>query len=217
MNRDLSSYYRNRAHEYEKIYDKPERQEDLFRLTGMLREIFSGKELLEIACGTGYWTERIAETAREILATDINNPVLNIARSKNYSNTKVTFRLADFNNIHSHGTHESLFGGFIWSHIKLEEINMFLDVLYDLITPAGMLVFIDNNYVESSSLPISYTDKNKNTYQTRKLENGTEHLVLKNFPSEEFLIRILKERASEIEYIKLKYYWILKFKKPYLN
>ena len=211
IDRDLSSYYRNRAHEYERVYEKPERQEDLALLTQMLKELFSGKELLEIACGTGYWTERIAMTAREILATDINNSVLNIARSKKYSNAKVTFRLADFNNLHGHGKHESLFGGFIWSHIKVQDLPDFIRLIKEQVIPGGRLVFIDNNFVKGSSTPIAATDKEGNTYQNRELETGAEYQILKNFPTEKLIRKLLKKESGEIKFTHLRYYWLLEF------
>jgi ubiquinone/menaquinone biosynthesis C-methylase UbiE len=61
MNTDIVSYYKGRSKEYERIYSKPERQEDLKSATTILQEIFAGKQVLEIACETGYWTEKIAE------------------------------------------------------------------------------------------------------------------------------------------------------------
>ncbi len=212
MNLDLTSYYSERAREYEKIYEKPERQDDLQKITLLLKDIFSGRELMEVACGTGYWTEKIAQTAREIHATDINNTVLKIAKAKDYHDTKVTFRAADFNKIKPHGNHESLFGGFIWSHIKLQELDEFVDLMISQVAPGGELVFVDNNYVKGSSTPVAFKDESGNTYQKRILENKKEFLVLKNFPSEKFLRKLLKHKSTEIKFTSLKYYWILIFK-----
>ncbi|MES2780773.1 MAG: hypothetical protein V4651_12845 [Bacteroidota bacterium] len=57
MNTDLVSYYHQRAKEYEKLYAKPERQEDLKEIATVLQGIFINKNVFEISCGTGYWTE----------------------------------------------------------------------------------------------------------------------------------------------------------------
>ena len=81
---DLVDYYAKRANEYERIYQKPERQKDLANLRKLFRQAFAGHSVLEIACGTGYWTQVVAETAKSITATDINDDVLQIARAKNY-------------------------------------------------------------------------------------------------------------------------------------
>src|SRR3954468_6957863 len=69
---NLPEYYARRAKEYERIYHKPERQEDLAKLKELLPRTFARERVLEIACGTGYWTEVLAGTASSVTATDIN-------------------------------------------------------------------------------------------------------------------------------------------------
>lgn len=50
----LAGYYAARAAEYERIYDKPERQAELQRLRALIPAYLAGRSVLEIACGTGY-------------------------------------------------------------------------------------------------------------------------------------------------------------------
>ena len=214
MHKDIIAYYRQRAKEYEKIYHKPERKDNLFQAEMLLHKIFANREVIEIACGTGFWTERIAKAARSILATDINDTVIEIAQSKAYPPLKVSFRIADLYKIPAVKRYESLFGGFIWSHIPLEELSSFINVINNLVVPGGMVVLMDNNYVEGSNLPITHTDENGNTWQTRQLEDGTRHKVLKNFPTDDFLHHVLKDKATDIRVINLKYYWILVYRTP---
>lgn len=208
MNQDIISYYKDRANEYEKIYAKPERQHDLKDAAIVLQSLLAEMEVLEIACGTGYWTEKIAEAAGAIHATDINESVLNIARNKHYK-SKVTFELADFYNFKPEKKYESLFGGFIWSHILLQDLGLFIAKIKELVVPGGTIVFMDNYYVDGSNLPITATDEQGNTYQTRQLENGTAHRVLKNFPAKEFVLSKLSDIAAAIDFISLEYYWIV--------
>jgi SAM-dependent methyltransferase len=211
MNSDMVEYYRERAKEYEKLYYKPERQEVLQNAANILQEIFQSIDVLEIACGTGYWTEKIATTARSITATDINEAVLDIAKDKTYTPAAVSFERRDMYS--SDGkAYNGLFGGFIWSHIKLEEVNAFIIVMNSRVRAGGTVVFMDNIYVEGSNSPISRTDSAGNTYQTRTLENGAQYEVLKNFPTEEFLISMLKDTAEELTYYNLGYYWIVKYR-----
>lgn len=212
MNADMISYYKNRAKEYEKIYDKPERRDDLAEIKRILRQIFLQKEVLEIACGTGYWTEIIAPVAKQILATDINASVIEIAKSKTLLSAKIKFKTADVFELKNDYSHESLFAGFIWSHIKLQELERFIDTIHHLVQRGGTVVFIDNNYVEGSSTAISEKDNNDNTYQIRKLQDGNEYNIVKNFPGKNFIEHQLKNNATEIEFIKLKYYWMVKYK-----
>ncbi|HEV7331055.1 MAG TPA: class I SAM-dependent methyltransferase [Flavisolibacter sp.] len=211
MHSDIVSYYRDRAKEYEKIYDKPERQSDLLLIEKILQDVFRNKTVYEIACGTGYWTQKIAKTARSIVATDINDTVLEIAKAKDYSTAVLRFEKADIFNLEKTDRYESLFGGFIWSHIKLQDLPGFSSICNRLVGNGGTVVFIDNKYVEGSSLPITSTDDGGNTFQTRKLENGTTHTVLKNFPSKTFILELLTEKGSDIQFTDLQYYWMVKY------
>jgi len=43
---------------------------------------------------------------------------------------------------------------------------------------------MDNRYVDGSSTPISERDADGNTYQRRRLADGSDNRVLKNFPTE---------------------------------
>jgi 2-polyprenyl-3-methyl-5-hydroxy-6-metoxy-1,4-benzoquinol methylase len=212
MNTDLILYYKERAKEYEQVYLKPERQEDIQSTTTLLLEQFFEKTVLEIACGTGFWTERIAQTATSVLAMDINETVLEVAKQKKYTNAPVTFERADIFNYCSAHKYEALFGAFIWSHIPLQNIDKFLRILNSFISSDGTIVLMDNNFVAGSNSPITYVDEGENTFQTRRLEDGTMHLIMKNFPTENFLREKLAELAINIQFIKLKYFWILSYK-----
>jgi ubiquinone/menaquinone biosynthesis C-methylase UbiE len=212
MNSDLVAYYKDRAQEYEKIYLKPERQTDLKKAAILLQSIFEQKSVLEIACGTGYWTEKIAIVAKNIVATDINAAVIAIAREKEYPNANVVFQVADFYNFVDDQKFETLFGGFIWSHIPLQDLNHFLTTVHEKVEKGGTVVFMDNIYVEKSNHPITFVDELGNTFQTRHLEDGSPHLVLKNFPTVDFLKAQLKEFAKDIEFVTLDYFWVLTYK-----
>src|SRR4051812_37380782 len=86
----------------------------------------SMQPFLKIAGGTGCGRKRIQKPATSILATDINAAVLEIAKSKAYAPATVTFELADIFQLPTYLPFESLFGGFIWSHIPLQQMNDFL-------------------------------------------------------------------------------------------
>ena len=58
----MQNYYNRRAAEYEQIYrrDDPARQAELSSLTLAMQQTLAGRRVLELACGTGFWTERAA-------------------------------------------------------------------------------------------------------------------------------------------------------------
>jgi demethylmenaquinone methyltransferase/2-methoxy-6-polyprenyl-1,4-benzoquinol methylase len=212
MNIDQIQYYSERAKEYEQIYLKPERQENLKNLRIILKDLFFARSVFEIACGTGYWTQFISETAKSIFAIDINETVIEIARSKNYK-CPTTFEKRDiFKSTYTDEKFESGFGGFIWSHIPKQEKNVFITKFISNISPGGLVVFTDNQYVEGSNTPIDSKDYYGNTYQIRKLSNGSSYKVMKNFPADKEILDIIDPIGDDIEIERLKYFWVLRFK-----
>ena len=181
---DLRTYYGKRASEYEKIYDKPERQAELAWLRERIPRLFAGRDVLEIACGTGYWTQFIAPAARRVHAFDINDAVLEIAAEKPLPAGRVAFGKADALTLE--GAPEgcdAAFAGFWWSHVTKADLDRFLRALAGRLAPGAVVAILDNTYAEGSSTPISRRDAEGNTYQLRTLSNGEQHEVLKNFPS----------------------------------
>lgn len=210
MNQNLTAYYHDRAKEYDKVYETPEEQEDLLKATILFQTIFQNKSVLEIACGTGYWTEQIAKTATSIFATDINQSVIDIAAKKSYKGN-VTFEVADMNTLNTTKKFDGFFGGFIWSHIPLQNLDSSLSRINNQLTEGGDIVFIDSRQVEGKShdkTRTTRTDEYGNTFQIRQIENGTTYEVLKNFPDRDFLIDKLSPFATDIEITELEYYWI---------
>lgn len=211
---NLAKYYAARAAEYEKIYQKPERQKDLAILRKILPEELAGEDVLEIACGTGYWTQVAAETANSIWATDINEEVLQIARAKKCLGKNATFEKQDaFQLSGLRGRFTAGLAAFWWSHLKTSEIPSFLRHFHQILSLNAKVVFIDNNFVPGSSTPISRTDVEGNTYQLRTLEDGSAYEVLKNFPTETELRRAVAGCANDIRFLNLTYYWLLSYRR----
>ena len=208
----LQTYYRKRAREYEAIYDKPERQAELAWLRERIPQVFAGRTVLEIACGTGYWTQFIAPFAKHVYASDINDSVLEIAREKPLPDGRVTFLKADALTLQGvpDGC-DAAFAGFWWSHVKRGELPLFVKELSLRLAPGSTVAILDNSYAEGSSTPISRKDAEGNTYQVRTLGNGEQHEVLKNFPSALDLTEAVRPVAREAHLESLAYYWLLVF------
>ena len=208
----LEKYYSKRAAEYERVYDKPERQAELEWLRKRVPELLRDRVVLEVACGTGYWTQHIARAARRVYACDINESVLEIAREKPIPGGKVDFFKADA--VSLAGTPEgcdAAFAGFWWSHVKKSGIAQFVQNLAARLQPGARVVILDNSFAAGSSTPISRRDAEGNTYQMRRLANGEEYEVLKNFPSSEELAEAVRPIAREAHLESLAYYWLLVF------
>lgn len=209
----LEVYYAKRAREYERIYDKAERQDELAWLRERLPKLFEGRRILEIACGTGYWTQYIAKAAAHVTACDINEPVLEIAREKRFPRNRVRFVKADaFAPGGICETCDAAFAGFWWSHVKKTELARWLSAMAKALPRGALVAILDNRYVEGSSTPVSRRDGEGNTYQVRRLLSGEKHEVLKNFPTASELADAVRPFAVEAHLEETQYYWLLVFR-----
>lgn len=204
-------YYAQRAAIFERVYDKPERQADLRAIEAWLPAQFAGRSVLEVACGTGWWTRHAARDAKRWLATDINEEMLAIARARPMP-ACVSFAQVDaytLAGLDGNVRFDAAFAGFWWSHVPLARLSPWLETLHARLAPGARIVFCDNREVAGSSTPLSRTDVDGNTWQQRTLDDGSRHEVLKNYPSAGEAIGRLGPRAAEPQWIEHAHYWVL--------
>lgn len=208
----LAEYYARRAGEYERIYAKPERQDDLAHLRERLAVLLAGRDVLEVACGTGYWTAAVAPRVRSLLATDVNEEVLAIARTKPGLGDHVAFRRMD---LHDAPALDRSFDGalaaFWWSHVRRAGLDAFLEAFHAPLAPGARVVIVDNRYVEGSSTPIARRDEAGDTWQVRPLDDGSHHDVLKNFPDEDELRATIGPHATTLDVEWLDHFWVASY------
>ena len=206
---DLQAYYAQRAATYDEIYARPERHADLVHLQQRVGELLAGQKVLELACGTGYWTETAAASATHVLATDINPAMLEIARVRDLAADKVAFATADAYAPPQATDCTACLAAFWWSHVARSRQAAFLGSLRTALHAQAQLILIDNVYVEGGSTPIARTDAEGNTYQIRRLPDGERHEVLKNFPTDSNLRKRLADHLKDIRIERLEYFWLL--------
>ncbi|NBO83660.1 MAG: class I SAM-dependent methyltransferase [Betaproteobacteria bacterium] len=207
----MKHYYAARAAEYDKVYAKPERQADLRRIEQWLPSVLEGRSVLEVACGTGYWTQFFAPHCPRVVAVDSASETIQVAKSR-VPPEKVEFVVGDAYNLPPQRAPLSAgFAGFWWSHIPHARVGKFLRSFHAALEPGAPVVLLDNRFVPGSSTPITEQDAEGNTYQTRLLADGTSHRVLKNFPSKLELLAAVSPFATALRYHEWEYYWALEY------
>jgi ubiquinone/menaquinone biosynthesis C-methylase UbiE len=208
----MRGYYAQRAATYERVYFKPERQDDLRAMEAALAAPFAGRRVLEIACGTGWWTPHGAQDAASWLATDLNPETMAIAQAKALP-PSVRFAQVDAYTLAELGTQtfDAAFAGCWWSHVPLQRLPGWLATLHARLAPGARVVMLDNSYVQTSSTPIARRDEHGNTYQDRTLDDGSVHEVLKNFPTPDEAIAVLGPRARDARWTAHAHYWVLDY------
>jgi len=210
----LQSYYAARADEYDEVYRKPERQADLRQIEQWLPALLAGETVLEVACGTGYWTQFIAPVATAVVAIDAAAETLRIAEGR-LAAGNVRFEIGDAYALPRQRGCTAAFAGFWFSHVEIERQREFLAGLNAALVPGARVVLLDNLFVEGSSSPIADQDGAGNTYQSRKLRDGSSHRVLKNFPSESQLRALADEGLGvAATYQCWAYYWAFEYRVP---
>ena len=194
----MEDYYRRRAEEYEEIYhrDDPVRQEEQKKIANAVKETLRGRRVLEIACGTGYWTQFLSETAQSIVATDVVQEVLEIAKRKQYK-CPVSFRIEDAYNLSFEAN--SFDGGlanFWFSHIPKDRIDSFLKDFHRVLRNGSRVFIADNVYIPGIGGELVIKEGDKNTYKLRKLKDGSKNLILKNYFSVEELVEIFSRHVK---------------------
>ncbi|MES2260883.1 MAG: methyltransferase domain-containing protein [Pseudomonadota bacterium] len=208
----LAQYYALIAETYDRVDpdDESESPEELDELQERVAEILSGHKVLEIACGTGYWTEAIAETAASVHATDLSPEMLALAKARGLESDTITFSLADAYDLPAApGQYTACFAGFWWSHVKREDQERFLGQLRAKLGKDTLLVLIDNCYVDGATMVIARTDLEGNTHQIRTAPDGERYEILKNYPSDSALRKKMASSVREIRIERMEYYWLL--------
>ncbi|MFH0765739.1 MAG: class I SAM-dependent methyltransferase [Calditrichota bacterium] len=222
MNADLiksaSAYYEARApwHDSYMNYTGYDALIELLKpFVDKVQGIMSGRSVLEIACGTGNWTQVLAHCASHILATDISPGMLKIAQEKLAGFENAQFQCADaytLDNITR--SFNAALGIDWWSHLPKGKIKKFLATLHQKLEPHSPVIFIDMLPTPELLAVHYYYDTEGNGIDRRVLPGGKVFEVVKNFPTPGELREALGDKADDICYEEddILKRWILNYK-----
>lgn len=213
---NATGYYRRRAKEYEEIYyrDDPVRQKEQKKIAQGLKAVLNGRDVVEVACGTGYWTQLVSETAKTITATDIAAEMLKIAKTKIYK-CPIKFSIEDAYNFSF--SDKSFSGGlanFWFSHVPKAKIEHFLNEFHRCLKKKSVVFIADNVYMEGLGGKLIKKVGDENTYKLRLLKDGTQALVLKNYYSTDELLKIFSKYSKSFNKRNIFYgtcFWYLTY------
>jgi len=207
----VAEYYAKMAEQYDAVYDQPEREDDLDEICDEVAEAVAGHIVLEVGCGTGFWTEIAAESALSIVATDINENLIALARTRDLSGDQVTFRVADAYNLPGDlGDFTAILAGSWWSHVARADQEKLLAHWRDRFGKDLLIVLVDDVYVEGSSDTVARTDLEGNTFQIKTAPDGMRYEIPKNYPSDSALRKKLASSVREIKIVRLEHFWMLR-------
>ncbi len=195
----MEDYYRKRIGEYERIYhrDDPIRLKEQEKIADDIRKFFKNKYVIEIAAGTGYWTQFLSETASKIVITDYVTEVLELAKTKEYK-CPVEFKKED---AYSLSFQDNSFSGgmvnFWFSHTPKERINDFFNEFHRVLKDDAIVLMVDNNFDEKIGGKLIKPKWDINTYKIRELNDGSIHKILKSYYSKKELFSIFSRFSND--------------------
>ena len=211
---NLRRYYDQRAPEYEQIYLPRDQQHgrELGELSRELRDALRGRRVLEVACGTGYWTACAAGVALRVTATDASLAMLTEAREKSLP-ANVELLARDAYDLHDLPADFDAGLAMFWlSHVPRARLRAFLDGLHGRLGPGAVVYLADNVYLPGVGGELLPPDEAGDTYKVRRLSHGGRHRVLKNYFSTEELQTLLAPGTSGLVVRAGSYFWSARYR-----
>jgi SAM-dependent methyltransferase len=211
MTDEMSQYYAERAAEYDRVYSHPAWARDLARLGERIGALFPGRRVFEVACGTGYWTQRLAGVAARVHAEDLSAETLALARRRTYAPAAVTLA--------QHDAYVPGIGGFdgglaaLWlSHVDLARMSEFLTAFHSRLDREAVVLMFDERDTPDRQAAASRVDASGNRYERRRLAGGREFEIVKNFFDGDGLARRLAAHGRDFAFEELERFWMLSYR-----
>lgn len=201
---EQKAYYRARAQEYEEWFYRrgrydhgPEHtrqwESEVAEVQYALAEANLTGQTLDIAAGTGIWTQELVKTADHITALDSSEEMFELNRLRAQSD-KVTYTLTDLFYWQPVMAYDAVFMGFWLSHVPPALLYDFIGTVAGALKPGGKLFFVDSlpaptstakdmmaNIPNNLAQRVASTQFSESDYATvtRRLNDGREFQVVK--------------------------------------
>jgi 2-polyprenyl-3-methyl-5-hydroxy-6-metoxy-1,4-benzoquinol methylase len=190
---EMVDYYRARAAEYDEWFYRQGRFDrgEAANVAWFAEsaEVFAAfdalnvaGDVLELAPGTGIWTERIARTATTVTAVDASPEMVAINQVKlGPAAARITYVLADLFAWQPEREYDACCFGFWISHVPLERLDDFLATVAQALRPSGKVFFVDGRREPTSTAANHQLPDLGEQVMTRKLNDGRAFQIVKNF------------------------------------
>lgn len=137
-------------------------------------------DVLELAGGTGWWTERLARTARRLTVVDGSPEALALNRRR-VGRVEVDYAVADLFSWQPTRSYDVVFFSFWLSHVPRGRVKGFWDLVRSCLAPDGRVFLVDNRSSPTPGLPGKdpYVAQYRPDLHLRRLADGSEYRVVK--------------------------------------
>jgi 2-polyprenyl-3-methyl-5-hydroxy-6-metoxy-1,4-benzoquinol methylase len=211
-------YYNARAHEYDEWllrrgrYDRGKRLNDMWhsevkQVRRTLNEVMPRGDILDIACGTGIWSEVLSVHADSLTVIDASEEMLAICR-KRLKDDSVSYLHDDIFEWTPDRKYDFIFLGFWLSHVPPALFTGFWESVKSALSDCGRVFLVDSlRNPESTARDHQLPDDQTETVN-RKLNDGREYEIVKVFYDPDDLADALSRIGFQIEVQKTEHFFI---------
>ncbi len=211
-------YYRARAGEYDEWFYRVGRYDhgaalnqqcfdEAQQVMHVLHDLPPVGTALELACGTGIWTEQLLKVADHITALDASPEVLEINRKK-LGSARVSYQQADLFQWQPEGQYDLVFFSFWLSHVPPEQLDSFLAKVAQATRPGGRLFIVDSRRAQASSAHDHAPYVEESVEHVRKLNDGRAFTIYKVFYEPDTLRQSLAAHGFAADVLETPNYFI---------
>jgi demethylmenaquinone methyltransferase/2-methoxy-6-polyprenyl-1,4-benzoquinol methylase len=211
-------YYRARSNEYDEWFFRQgrydhgaENNQHWFNEIEVLRRAVDkfkpAGEVLELACGTGIWTQYLLQYAAQITAVDAVPEVM-VANKERTQSAKVQYIQADLFNWQPEKKYDVVFFTFWLSHVPPERFEAFWKLVTNALKPQGRVFFIDSRFEQTSTARNHILENPADTVIKRRLNDGREFNIVKVFYQEKDLEGKLRDAGWKITVAQTPQYFL---------
>src|SRR5829696_2029653 len=211
--KDQLDYYRARAREYDRTVVPSPNSKNFLKIETELAQIREAvhhlppcKEALELASGTGIWTQELLKVAKEVTALDGAPEMLDVTRAKLGDSTRVKYECIDLFTWQPGRPYDLVFFAFWLSHVPLERLGRFLEKVTRATRVGGRMFIVDE---PANGQHLSGPTSPEST-QTRLLEDGRSFQIIKAYYDPAAVQRNLARRGfGEFQTFSGEYFFYL--------
>ena len=218
---DQIEYYRARAGEYDEWWFRTGRydrgpefnarwQREVVAVENELDSWLAARSpqaLLELACGTGLFTRRLAPRVPQITAVDASPEVIAINRAR-VAAPNVEYVEADLFEWRSTRRYDALFFSFWLSHVPVDRFAAFWQRVASALAPGGAAYLIDSAFDTMSTAKDHAVPREDAGVVTRKLNDGREFRIVKLFYRPQELAAKLSALGWQADIRQTEHYFI---------
>lgn len=206
---EQARYYAARAEEYDDWffrrgrYDRGEEHNarwhaEAGEVVRALEAFGPAGDVLELASGTGLWTQHLARAAATVTAVDAAPEMHAVSRRRAFA-APVSYEVGDLFAWEPSRTYDVVFLGFWLSHVPPERFEAFWEMVARCLKPGGRVFLVDSLYNETSPARDERPDGEEATTMTRALSDGRRFRIYKVYYRPDELERALAPLGWRID------------------